>query len=93
MSVQGEVHIREQVQVLPRGEGQRASQVGHGTTEGAEFKANPGAEDEEHEQGLFPSNQATASFQTKHVEVFPNKVCLQLKIREVRQKMMATSNS
>ena len=46
-----------------------------------------------HEQGLFPSNQATASFQTKHVEVFPNKVCLQLKIREVRQKMMATSNS
>ena len=30
---------------------------------------------------------------TKHVEVFPNKVCLQLKIREVRQKMMASSNS
>ena len=46
-----------------------------------------------HEEGLFPSNQATASFQTKHVEVFPNKVCLQLKIREVRQKMMATTNS
>ena len=46
-----------------------------------------------HEEGLFPSNQATASFQTKHVEVFPNKVCLQLKIREVRQKMMASSNS
>ena len=46
-----------------------------------------------HEEGLFPSNQATASFQAKHVEVFPNKVCLQLKIREVRQKMMSTSNS
>ena len=46
-----------------------------------------------HEEGLFPSNQATASFQSKHVEVFPNKVCLQLKIREVRQKMMASSNS
>ena len=46
-----------------------------------------------HEEGLFPSNQATASFQTKHVEVFPNKVCLQLKIREVRQKMMSSSNS
>jgi len=46
-----------------------------------------------HEEGLFPSNQATASFQTKHAEVFPSKVCLQLKIREVRQKMMATSST
>merc|ERR1719206_1195777 len=46
-----------------------------------------------HEEGLFPSNQATASFQTKHADVFPSKVCLQLKIREVRQKMMATSST
>jgi len=45
------------------------------------------------DEGLFPSNQATASFQTKHADVFPNKVCLQLKIREVRQKMMATSST
>ena len=35
--------------------------------------------------------QATASFQSEHVAVFPTKVCLQLKIREVRQKMMAQS--
>eukprot|EP00092_Neocalanus_flemingeri_P026005 GFUD01028185.1.p1 GENE.GFUD01028185.1~~GFUD01028185.1.p1 ORF type:complete len:1977 (+),score=326.72 GFUD01028185.1:762-6692(+) len=46
-----------------------------------------------HEEGLFPSNQATASFQLKHADVFPSKVCLQLKIREVRQKMMATSST
>lgn len=41
------------------------------------------------EQGLFPTSQATSSFQAKHVSLFPNKVCLQLKIREVRQKLMA----
>ena len=45
------------------------------------------------EEGLFPSNQATAQFQTKHSQLFPNKVCLQLKIREVRQKMMAGSSN
>ena len=33
--------------------------------------------------------QATTSFQGQHQSIFPNKVCLQLKIREVRQKMMA----
>lgn len=32
--------------------------------------------------------QATVAFQTKHADIFPNKSCLQLKIREVRQKMM-----
>ena len=41
------------------------------------------------ERGLFPTNQATSEFQMKHSDVFPNKLCLQLKIREVRQKMMA----
>lgn len=45
------------------------------------------------DHGLFPSNVATSSFQFKHVDAFPTKVCLQLKIREVRQKMMARSNS
>ena len=45
------------------------------------------------EQGLFPSNKATSDFHSKHSDVFPTKVCLQLKIREVRQKMMARSNS
>ena len=45
------------------------------------------------DEGLFPSNKATSDFQSKHTEVFPTKVCLQLKIREVRQKMMAIPNS
>ncbi|XP_005110787.2 protein capicua homolog [Aplysia californica] len=39
---------------------------------------------------LFPSNQATVAFQNKYSEIFPTKTCLQLKIREVRQKMMAS---
>ena len=46
-----------------------------------------------HEEGLFPSNQSTAVFQTKHADMFPNKLCLQLKIREVRQKLMAANSS
>jgi len=33
--------------------------------------------------------QATAVFQANHQDVFPTKTCLQLKIREVRQKIMA----
>jgi hypothetical protein len=45
------------------------------------------------EEGLFPSNQATAVFQARHADLFPSKVCLQLKIREVRQKLMAGSSS
>ncbi|XP_013066792.2 protein capicua homolog isoform X1 [Biomphalaria glabrata] len=40
------------------------------------------------EYGLYPTSQATVAFQTKHADIFPNKSCLQLKIREVRQKMM-----
>ena len=43
--------------------------------------------------GLDGLAQATSAFQLKHSEAFPNKVCLQLKIREVRQKMMARSAS
>lgn len=43
------------------------------------------------EEGLFPSGQATAIFQQKHKSVFPNKNTLQLKIREVRQKLMASA--
>uniref|UniRef100_A0A3Q3KGY0 Protein capicua homolog n=1 Tax=Monopterus albus TaxID=43700 RepID=A0A3Q3KGY0_MONAL len=42
------------------------------------------------EQGFFPS-QATAAFQTRYSDIFPTKVCLQLKIREVRQKIMQTA--
>ncbi|VDK19818.1 unnamed protein product [Anisakis simplex] len=43
--------------------------------------------------GMFPSGQATASFQDKHRQFFPNKQTLTMKIREVRQKMMATMHS
>ncbi|CAL1541743.1 unnamed protein product [Lymnaea stagnalis] len=42
------------------------------------------------EHGLYPTSQATVTFQNKYSEIFPNKSCLQLKIREVRQKMMAS---
>ncbi|XP_018410286.1 PREDICTED: protein capicua homolog [Nanorana parkeri] len=40
------------------------------------------------EHGFFPSSQATAAFQSRYSDIFPTKVCLQLKIREVRQKIM-----
>lgn len=43
------------------------------------------------EHGFFPSAQATASFQARYPDTFPTKVCLQLKIREVRQKIMQTA--
>ncbi|TRY76320.1 hypothetical protein TCAL_12026 [Tigriopus californicus] len=46
-----------------------------------------------HDHGLFPSNQATTAFQCKNPLAFPSKLCLQLKIREVRQKMMAQTPS
>ncbi|XP_041091097.1 protein capicua homolog [Polyodon spathula] len=44
------------------------------------------------EHGFFPSAQATAAFQARYSDIFPTKVCLQLKIREVRQKIMQTAN-
>ncbi|XP_005752770.1 protein capicua homolog isoform X2 [Pundamilia nyererei] len=44
-----------------------------------------------HDHGFFPSAQATAAFQARYSDTFPNKVCLQLKIREVRQKIMQTA--
>lgn len=44
------------------------------------------------EQSLFPSSQATTTFQAQHSDIFPNKASLQLKIREVRQKMMAQTS-
>ncbi|CAL8365775.1 unnamed protein product [Arctogadus glacialis] len=43
------------------------------------------------EHGFFPSAQATAAFQARFADTFPSKVCLQLKIREVRQKIMQTA--
>lgn len=44
------------------------------------------------EHGMFPTTQATTHFQATHIEIFPTKMALQLKIREVRQKLMAQSN-
>ncbi|VDO80619.1 unnamed protein product [Soboliphyme baturini] len=44
-------------------------------------------------EGMFPTAQATSSFQAKHFEIFPTKQILQLKIREVRQKVMASVQS
>lgn len=35
--------------------------------------------------------QATAAFQARYSDIFPTKLCLQLKIREVRQKIMQTA--
>ncbi|XP_036001678.1 protein capicua homolog isoform X1 [Fundulus heteroclitus] len=43
------------------------------------------------EHGFFPSAQATAAFQARYPDTFPTKLCLQLKIREVRQKIMQTA--
>lgn len=40
---------------------------------------------------LLLAAQATAAFQTRYSDIFPSKVCLQLKIREVRQKIMQTA--
>lgn len=45
-----------------------------------------------HEHGMFPTTQATTHFQATHMDIFPTKMALQLKIREVRQKLMAQSN-
>lgn len=44
------------------------------------------------EHTLFPSAQATSNFQAQHMDIFPSKATLQLKIREVRQKLMAQSS-
>lgn len=43
------------------------------------------------EHGYFPTAQATSTFQAKHSDIFPSKSSLQLKIREVRQKLKANS--
>lgn len=42
---------------------------------------------------LFPTGPATNEFQQRYREVFPNKNTLQLKIREVRQKLMAKTDN
>lgn len=45
-----------------------------------------------HEHTYFPSAQATSNFQSQHSDIFPSKASLQLKIREVRQKVMGRNN-
>nr|XP_026689957.1 protein capicua homolog isoform X4 [Ciona intestinalis] len=40
------------------------------------------------EHSLYPNTHVTNEFQSQHSDIFPSKSCLQLKIREVRQKMM-----
>ncbi|XP_043064916.1 putative transcription factor capicua isoform X3 [Drosophila ficusphila] len=44
------------------------------------------------EHGNFPTAQATIAFQTRHIDVFPRKQDLQLKIREVRQKLLGQAS-
>uniref|UniRef100_A0A158Q8U4 HMG box domain-containing protein n=1 Tax=Elaeophora elaphi TaxID=1147741 RepID=A0A158Q8U4_9BILA len=45
------------------------------------------------EYGMFPSGQAISAFQNKYRQFFPSKQTLTLKIREMRQKMMASMQS
>ena len=40
------------------------------------------------DHGYFPSDSVTTVFQQQHGDLFPTKAALQLKIREVRQKIM-----
>ncbi|XP_078379381.1 uncharacterized protein LOC144662450 isoform X2 [Oculina patagonica] len=40
------------------------------------------------DHGYFPSDGVTSVFQQRHADLFPTKGALQLKIREVRQKIM-----
>lgn len=40
------------------------------------------------DHGYFPSDGITSVFQQRHADLFPTKGALQLKIREVRQKIM-----
>ena len=37
--------------------------------------------------GYYPSESVTQDFQMEHVDIFPSKWMLQMKIREVRQKL------
>ena len=40
------------------------------------------------DHGYFPTDGVTSGFQQRHSDLFPTKAALQLKIREVRQKIM-----
>ncbi|VDP77419.1 unnamed protein product [Echinostoma caproni] len=45
------------------------------------------------QHGLFPSITTTIEFQQRHANYFPNRQTLQLKIREVRQRIMQSTGS
>ena len=45
------------------------------------------------DNGYFPSDAVTSVFQQRHADLFPTKAALQLKIREVRQKIMHKTGS
>ena len=45
------------------------------------------------DHGYFPSDGVTSVFQQRHSDLFPTKAALQLKIREVRQKIMHKSGA
>ncbi|OON19816.1 HMG box [Opisthorchis viverrini] len=44
------------------------------------------------EHGLFPSVSTTTNFQQRHLTHFPNRQTLQLKIREMRQRIMQSTS-
>ena len=64
-----------------------AGSLGAGDLEGAYLLISPCPSPPPH-LPLLPTAQATAAFQARYADIFPSKVCLQLKIREVRQKIM-----
>lgn len=45
------------------------------------------------DHGYFPSDSVTSVCQQRHADLFPSKGALQLKIREVRQKIMHSSGN
>ena len=44
------------------------------------------------ESTYFPADNVTSAFQQEHSDIFPTKSVLQLKIREVRQKVLQNSS-
>ena len=43
--------------------------------------------------GYFPADNITTAFQQQHADLFPSKAALQLKIREVRQRIMHSGSN
>ncbi|KAL0268822.1 UNVERIFIED_CONTAM: hypothetical protein PYX00_010635 [Menopon gallinae] len=45
------------------------------------------------QEGFFPSDEAIASFQTTHLDVFPTKLSLQTNLRNVRRRILGRNSS